>query len=250
MNCMHVQEWTPALSRLLFNVMQASARNHRLIAQPKATESSRHPLMFGSSTKQKPSSSREINNAVAPRMSISTYHASRRCNYPFRFFQCNTSSAKVNLSVMTVGPFLKRLTIRPTTPGTSVLVIRLDCWRSCGDTLDLIVPVIFLFSLLAPGTPSQRVYHGITVASMAQSRHLLLTDSDEDSIPYRSSLALAWEDGFDIEAIATDGIKIIRQLKSAADMLLTLQVLYTPAGSIPRKIKVPPLASQPASQEI
>lgn len=94
MNCMHVQEWTPALSRLLFNVMQASARNHRLIAQPKATESSRHPLMFGSSTKQNPLSSREINNTVAPRMSIPTYHASRRCNYPFRFFQCNTSSAK------------------------------------------------------------------------------------------------------------------------------------------------------------
>ena len=216
MNCMHVQEWTPALSRLLFNVMQASARNHRLIiAQPKATESSRHPLMFGSSTKQNPSSSREINNAVAPRMSISTYHVSRRCNYPFRFFQCNTSSAKVNLSVMTVGPFLKRLTIRPTTPGTSVLVIRLDCWRSCGDTLELVVSVVFLFSLLATtclSRDNRRVDGPVsTSASHGQRRRL-------DSLSVEPCISLVKR--VDIASIVTNAIRTTGQLKSVTGMLL------------------------------
>jgi len=35
---MHVHGWIFASTRLLFNVMQASARNHRLITQLKAAE--------------------------------------------------------------------------------------------------------------------------------------------------------------------------------------------------------------------
>jgi hypothetical protein len=72
----------------------------------------------------------------------------------------------------------------------------------------------------------------MSVASMSQSRLLLLTGSVQESIPYLSSLALASENGFDIEAIATDAIRITGQLKSVADALSqSTKLLYAPAGS-------------------
>lgn len=122
---------------------------------------------------------------------------------------------KVNLSVMTVGPFLKRLTIRPTTPGTSVLVIRLDCWRSCGDTLELVVSVVFLFSLLATtclSRDNRRVDGPVSTSASHGQRRRLHSLSVEPCISLVKRV--------DIASIVTNAIRTTGQLKSVTGMLL------------------------------
>ena len=73
-----------------------------------------------------------------------------------------------------------------------------------------------LFCLfLVPGTPSRRFDYGISFASMASCFSRVMSKF----VPYLSSLALASENGFDIEVFIADTIRITGQLNSDADML-------------------------------